>query len=336
MKKTIAHNQPGIPVDIVLGPEWWHANTGITFDRDFFFHPLKRVEAEQEMEKTLYERWGRYGLGTEKDFPRPEVGAVHLAAGFKISEMMGCRVEYSENHPPQVLCANREELKLDVEDAFKSNVFIDFIEMCEAIETKYGYLTGDVNWGGILNIAMDLRGQQVFLDMAMEDRQLVPFFDNIFEVLSRFLGLMNRMTGSTSISVNRVVKHLDPQVLLHSECSHTMISTGDYEKYLMKYDLEWAKSNPPFGIHYCGSDPHRYAAQFANIPRLAFLDVGWGGDVTLLRQHLPNTFLNIRLSPVEIVKMSPDEIYNTATELIQQSGKDTNYYYLPHLVMYNL
>jgi hypothetical protein len=27
--------------------EWWYKNTGITFDRDFFFHPLKRVESEQ-------------------------------------------------------------------------------------------------------------------------------------------------------------------------------------------------------------------------------------------------------------------------------------------------
>jgi len=36
-----------IPVDIVLAPEWWYKNTGITFEGDFFFHPLKRVESEQ-------------------------------------------------------------------------------------------------------------------------------------------------------------------------------------------------------------------------------------------------------------------------------------------------
>ncbi len=43
-----------IPVDIVLAPEWWNKYTGITFDRDFFFHPLKRVEFEQQMEKELF------------------------------------------------------------------------------------------------------------------------------------------------------------------------------------------------------------------------------------------------------------------------------------------
>ncbi len=43
-----------LPVDIVLAPEWWNKNEKITFDRDFFYHPLKRVEAEQQMEKVLF------------------------------------------------------------------------------------------------------------------------------------------------------------------------------------------------------------------------------------------------------------------------------------------
>ena len=61
-----------LPVDIVLAPEWWFKNTGITFDRDFFFHPLKRIESEQRMEKELFDRWGKYGLGADKDLPRME------------------------------------------------------------------------------------------------------------------------------------------------------------------------------------------------------------------------------------------------------------------------
>ncbi|MDP4268918.1 MAG: hypothetical protein Q8909_02205, partial [Bacteroidota bacterium] len=80
-------NQPLLPVDIVLAPEWWAKNTELTFDRDFFFHPLKRVESEQRMEKELYARWGKYGLGEHHAEKRPEVGAVHLAAGYLLSEM---------------------------------------------------------------------------------------------------------------------------------------------------------------------------------------------------------------------------------------------------------
>lgn len=309
-----------LPVDIVLSPEWWHKHTGITFDRDFFFHPLKRVECEQKMEKTLYERWGEYGLGADKDTIRPEIGAVHLAAGFLLSEIMGCKVEYTEEHPPLVHCANRENLNIDVEGAFKTKTYKDFEVLCDTLKKKYGYLTGDVNWGGILNNALDIRGQQLYIDMATGDKNLHSFFDDIHGVISKFTKFMELETMTTSISVNRVARYFEKPILLHSQCSHTMISNDDYEYFLQKYDMEWAKNNRPFGIHYCGNDPHRYAESFAKIPHLAFLDIGWGGNVRILRKHLPETFLNIRLSPVELIKQSNDDIRETITRLVNESG----------------
>ncbi len=309
-----------LPVDIILAPEWWNKNTGITFDRDFFFHPLKRVESEQKMEKTLYERWGRYGLGTDKDTVRPEIGAVHLAAGYFLSEIMGCKVEYSEDHPPTVNCDNREDLKVDIEGAFKTKAYKDFEALCDALQVKYGYLIGDVNWGGILNIALDIRGQQLFLDMAMEGEKVQALFDDIYGVISKFVTYVESETKTTSISVNRVARFYEKPLLLHSQCSHTMISSEDYERYLMKYDMKWAEKNRPYGIHYCGNDPHRYAESFAKLPALDFLDVGWGGDVKILRKHLPNTFLNIRLDPVTINDCTDSELEETITRLVEDSG----------------
>lgn len=88
----------------------------------------------------------------------------------------------------------------------------------------------------------------------------------------------------------------------------------------MQFDVEWSQRHRPYGIHYCGKDPHRYASSFARIPHLDFLDVGWGGDVKLLRKHLPNTFFNLRLSPVDIVKQSPDEIKATVRRLVHESN----------------
>jgi hypothetical protein len=309
-----------LPVDIVLAPEWWHKNTGIIFDRDFFFHPARRVEDEQKMEKTLYERWGRYGLGADRNHKRPEIGAVHLAAGFFISEILGCRVEYSENHPPVVSCDNRHELEIDPDGAYKTRAYQNFESLLDILKTRYGYLTGDINWGGVLNIALDIRGQQIFIDMATEDEGIQSFLDDIYQVISDFVTLVECRTKTTSISVNRVARHFTKPLLLHSECSHTMIGCEDYERYLMKYDIGWAKKNRPFGIHYCGPDPHRFAEVFAKLPALDFLDLGWGGDVALLRKHLPRTFFNIRISPVELLRMNAGEIRSTVRKLVKESG----------------
>jgi hypothetical protein len=311
--------QEVLPVDIVLAPEWWYMNEKITFDKDFFFHPAKRVEEEQRMEKVLYEKWGKYGLGLHHNEKRPEIGAVHLAAGFLLSEMFGCKVEYTEAHPPQVIAANRENLVVNEAEVIKSEALKRVLNLIDKFKKKYGYLTGDINWGGILNLAMDIRGESIFVDMMMAPDDVNIFFTKIASVIEQFTSIIKKETGSTSVSVNRGVRHFKNPVFLHSECSHTMISEEDYEAYLLPFDIHWSKLRP-FGIHYCGTDPHRMAGSFAKIPHLDFLDVGWGGDVKLLRKYLPDTFLNIRLSPVEMTKLSDTEIRDTITRLVHDSG----------------
>jgi len=313
-------NSPTLPSDIVLAPAWWFHNEGITFEEDFFYNPARRVEAERKMEKVLYERWGRYGLGEDRDKDLPVVGAVHLAAGYLMSEMLGCKVEYKEDAPPQVICANVPDLSIWGEAAFESIAYKKFEQLKEALKTKYGYLTGDVNWGGILNIGLDLRGEALFMDMFDKPEEVNRFLGEIAKVIERFTQGLQKETGSTSVSVNRNVRHLEPTVFLHSECSHTMISVEDYKKFLLAYDKQWSEKYRPFGIHFCGKDPDRYGATFAELGRLDFLDVGWGGDVAKLRKQLPNRFLNIRLSPVDIIEQSVGEIEATIRRLVADSG----------------
>lgn len=308
-----------LPVDIVLAPEWWFEHEGITFDKDFFFHPARRVEEEQKMEKVLYNRWGKYGIGSDRKTKRPEIGAVHLAAGFLLSEMLGCEINYTDSHPPQVVCANREDLAINVADVFRSDSFKRYLHLSEIMKKKYGYLTGDINWGGILNLAMDLKGESILMDMMMNPDEVMVYFSKLAELISEFTSGLLKETGSTSISVNRGVRYFQKPVFLHSECTHTMISAEDYESFLLPFDLEWSKVRP-FGIHYCGPDPHRMAESFAKIPHLDYLDVGWGGDIKVLREYLPDTFFSIRLSPVEIINQTIEEIANTITRLVKESN----------------
>jgi hypothetical protein len=311
---------PLLPVEIVLAPDWWHAHAGIDFDQDFFFHPRRRVEAERKMEQVVYERWGQFGQGGDRDRNVPLLGAVHLAAGFLLSEMLGCDVEYRADAPPQVRPKGQDRLAVDEEAAFTSPAFRRLEALAGQLETSHGYVAGDVNWGGILNLALELRGQELLMDLADQPERVSAFFDQIGCVIERFVGFVESKTGSSSISVNRAVLHRPGAVFLHSECTHTMVSSAHYEEFLLPFDIAWSRRHQPFGIHYCGPDPHRFAAAYAKVPRLDFLDVGWGGDLRILRQHLPNTFLNIRLSPVEIVTQTPEQIGSTVRRLVMDSG----------------
>ncbi len=309
-----------LPVEIVFHPSWWNRHAGITFDEDFFYHPARRVEAERRMEQVLYERFGDLGLGEDRDRDLPVIGAIHNAAGFLVSEMLGCRVDYLEDAPPQVICANRPDLALDAEAAFRSPAARRLRTLIDALKTKFGFVVGDVNWAGLLNLALDLRGQAVFLDMEDRPDEARGYFRRIAAVLERFTGEIARETGTTSISVNRTVRHFPESIYLHSECALTMISAAHYDAFIRPIDEVWSRRHRPFGVHYCGADPHRYAETLAGLPRLDFLDVGWGGDVAALRARLPETFLNIRLSPVEIVDWTAGRIREIVTGLVRAAG----------------
>jgi hypothetical protein len=309
-----------LPVEVVFHPSWWHKHAGISFDEDFFYDPRRRVEDERKMERVLYERLGDLGRGEDRDRDLAVIGPVHNAAGYLLSEMIGCRVEYKEDAPPQVIPAGRADLELDVEAVFAGQPFLRLRRLVEALKRTHGPVVGDVNWGGILNLALDRRGQDIFLDMVDRPEEVRTFFARIAEVIDRFTSYLARETGTTSISVNRTVRHLRPSVFLHSECALTMISTEHYESFLVPFDSAWSERRRPFGIHYCGADPHRIADAFAGLPHLDFLDVGWGGDLAVLRQKLPKTFLNIRLSPVEIVNQSVEEIREAIESRVAASG----------------
>ena len=308
-----------LPVDIVFHPSWWHNNAGITFDEDFYYHPLKRVEAEKQMEHELYERFGRFGLGKDRNKNSPVIGPVHNASGYILSEILGCKVDYLEDSAPQVIPAGMDKLDANLEASFKSPAFKRFSNFLDQLKAKYGYVTGDINWGGVLNIALDLVGEKVFIDFFTEPEKIKTQFQKIAAIIEKFVVDIKKETGTSSISVNRNVRNIEQPVFLHSECSHTMISTDQYEDFLLPIDLEWSKKYRPFGIHYCGSDPHRYAEIFSKITNLDFLDVGSGGDVEKLREHLPNTFLNIRLDPVTINDLSDIELESDIIRLVEAS-----------------
>ena len=70
--------EPYLPADIIFHPNWWHKNYGLTFDRDFFYDPTRRVNQEQQMRQLLYERFGDLGLGCRFTQFSQSVGCTYL------------------------------------------------------------------------------------------------------------------------------------------------------------------------------------------------------------------------------------------------------------------
>jgi hypothetical protein len=316
-----------LPVDVVFHPDWWRTHYGLDFREPFHFEPRARVESERRMRQALHDRFGDLGLGEASAQPRPVVGPVHLAIGFIVQAMLGCQVRFLEDAAPWVLCADLSDEQvwaLKLPDLETASPMRETIAMMDALEAEFGYLEGDIPWDGVQNVALDLRGQQLFLDYYDSPELVHHLFGIIAHTIYAVADYVQSRTGTSSISLNRIVASIDPRLHLHSNCSVQMISKATYEEFLLPYECWLAERLQPYGIHHCGDSLERVIEAYARVPELAYIDVGWGSDVAACRKALPETFLSLRLDPARLRGQTPAQVRADVEWLLEHAGSLDN------------
>jgi uroporphyrinogen-III decarboxylase len=312
-----------LPVEVVFHPSWWHRHYGITFREDFFFDPITRVACERAMRAALYDRLGDLGLGEATALPRPVIGPVNIAAGWLPSGVLGCEIRFFDDASPEVIPANMSDEQitaLQPPELETNPLFKKVISMMDVLQKHYGSLEGDVNWEGLQNVALNLRGQQLFVDYYENPILAQHLLEVVAATLRKITTYVRQRTGSTSIAVNRIVGAVDSRISLHPNCSVQMISPMMYHDFLLPHERELARELYPYGVHHCGVDAHKVAKEYAQVEGLEFLDVGWGSDVAACRAALPDAFFSLRLSPIRVATLSPEEVAADAERLLDASG----------------
>lgn len=312
-----------LPVTFVFHPEWWHKNYGLTFEKNFFYDPDVRVETDLKMRKILYERFGKFAMNKKPIKPRPCIGATYLAAGYIISEMFGCKIKYCNDASPEALpkmISDEEADKIEPVSLKENDAFKQVSELIDKLKGKFGYVTGDINWQGVLNVALDIRGQEIFIDIAKHPQRARRIFFSITKTIIDFVNYIRGETETSSISVNRAVKYVNPKINLHSNCSVVMVSPEMYKDYLSEYDVKLSQALQPYGIHHDGNNLHIHADGYAKVPNVCFYDVGWGSDIALCREKLPDAFLNLRYDPVKLHVATPEEVKKDVARMLKEAG----------------
>jgi len=311
-----------IPCEVVFHPDWWHKHAGISFGEDYFFDPETRMAAELKHRQVLFEKFGSVGLGEESSIEKPVMGPVHLAAGFVVSAALGCEIRFNDDNPPEVLPRNMSDddvMALEVPDVANTWPMNKLLPLMDALEAKYGSVEGDINWQGLLNTALDLRGQSFMMDYYTNPDLVKRLLDVIYETTLETVNLIRKRTGTSSMAVNRVVGVVDPAISMHSNCSVTMISQDTYDEFHLPYELKLANALRPYGIHHCGNDMEKVAESYAKTDPM-LLDVGWGSDIALCREKLPNAILSLRIDPVQMNKWTPDDVEREVSRCIEAAG----------------
>jgi uroporphyrinogen-III decarboxylase len=313
-----------IPVDVTFHASWWHKHAGIDFSQEFFDEPDYRIECDLKMRKTLYEKFGHLGLGEKDPKPRPIMGSDLLASGYLYSAIMGCNIRFFANTPPEVICANLsdEEIEaLEELDISKNKVWQDTIRQFEYLKNKYGYVESHINLQGIQNIAMDLRGSELFIDYMANPALANKLINRCTDLTLQIGKYIASNSKVLSHGVTAITSKTMPNAYVTSNCTVEMVSQKTYEKFLLEPDIKLAKYFKPFGIHHCGQSMEHVIEGYAKVENLVFAEVGAGSDIARVRQTLPQTWLNLRYSPVKIMTASDHEIATDIEAMSKSAGK---------------
>ncbi|MEN6603210.1 MAG: hypothetical protein ABFD86_12415, partial [Bryobacteraceae bacterium] len=236
-----------IPAEIIFNPAWWRRNYGISFEQPFYLDAAARIENDVLMRRVMYER---FGLGEPDPKPRPVIGSMYVAGGFVIPALFGVEVRFAAGQAPWPVpkCLSREEaMALAVPDFENLWPMKQLIQQMDELEKEHGYLVGDLDLDGVLNTALQLRGEQFFVDLA-EDPELVDHVCRVVaETQAHVGGYVRSRTGTNSISVNRSIVNVDPRIYLHGNCTVQMVSPATYRRSLLKWEVYLAERLAPYG-----------------------------------------------------------------------------------------
>ena len=149
-------------------------------------------------------------------------------------------------------------------------------------------------------------------------RRVRRVLEIIAELIVDVASYVRERTGSCSIAVTAWSSGWT-RLFIHANCSVQMISPHSYRALHLPVEQRMAARIQPFGIHHCGNNMQRVAPVYAE-PGIAFADVGWGSDLAACRAALPDTFLNLRLSPVRMLTCTPQEMVADVEQLLRVAG----------------
>ncbi|MCD4716141.1 MAG: dihydropteroate synthase [Desulfobacterales bacterium] len=310
-----------IPLGVGFYPDWFHKQFGISFGREYYFDPDTRIETRMEIDRRLYEKFGDVGLGDPEPKPKPLItfGMVMLPTIF------GCEIIYNDDALPWAMPLNLSEdevMKLEVPDIFNSYPMTDMIKQIEYLSDKYGKVVGDINTTGVQNLALKIRGDQLYIDFFEKPELCRHLLGICAECIIQLFRFNEKTTGTGAIDVTPMC---DPKLYVFPNCTAEQISLDTYEDFVLEYDNQVADACHPVGIHHCGSvDEVLYG--YAKVHHLEFVEIGFGSDVKKTREVFgPEVAVNARISPVLMKNGSAEDVATEVRRLIDNGAPLHNF-----------
>ncbi|MDR3643757.1 MAG: uroporphyrinogen decarboxylase family protein [Clostridia bacterium] len=290
-------------------PSWWQKEYGISFGERYIFDPDYRVETTLFKWRAINERFPELHVGARD--PKPEVIPVDYqnALGPAVA---GCEIMYPENNYPLSRHLSEDRLgSLKIPDD-PENAF-PYKEMIGQVKYLNRKFNKDVNpfifKNGILNDAVLIRGDQIFLDLMDENEIAKQVMDFSFDL------------GVKVFEMNFKNRSM-PAVMPLCNCTAELIGPETYESAQLDYDsrmLSYLKSRgQKTMLHHCGFfDP--FISQYKKLPEPEYLQIGFKSDPKAALNAFPNSHVDYCYSANWMATATAGEVEEKTKQVLEAS-----------------
>jgi hypothetical protein len=289
-------------VSIGFTPRWYRARLGIDFSEAWHEDPAYRAESLLAMKRLLH------GCFPTVPYFRPVMDdglerSCWTLSGVNgimtIPRLYGIEIRYSSDGWPDArdgMHLPREEIPVDRPfDLDRHPVLTDLERQIGIIRDRAGPVHGYLNYQGLLNVALKVRGNDIFLDLLDDPDWVRRFLRHIAETISAVSWRIQAMQRASGFAVD---------LLSMSNCVMNLISPGQYEEFVLPLDRQLCGRYPRFGIHTCNWKADPYLDALRKIPRMGYLDTGIESDLERMRALFPETRRAVLYSPVQLESKS--------------------------------
>ena len=300
------------PINISMSYQWFNRFAGLTFDEGIITDPIKRTEAMRECSRYLYSRFEDVGLGSAN--PEPLPAAAAFCGDRFASAMFGCEIHYFQDQAPSVEAINAEPeqmLLLKMPDFDNNPIINKFLSDAKILKNKYGKVSGGINTGSPLNVAVSLYGEDFLYACASHPEAA----QHVLLVIGKTIYRLDR---EISPLAEPDAYPLSPKTGGLGNCPAIMISPGMYREVILPMDLWYRSHVEEFHVHHCGVID-RYLDIYKEMTP-ATIDVGGGSDYELLRKTFPEMPCSLLIDTFKVEKMTQGQIDEFVSDIVRRAS----------------
>ena len=307
-------DEPFLRPEIGFTPRWFCKNLDIDFGQQWHINPAYRRDSLAAMGQEVKHRFGAIPIGYGGDPANPRDLLTGTFGACCIAAIYGIEIVYAQDNWPN--CAHQyltddETERLEPPDLDTNPFFTDLMKQVDWIAETIGSIEGYINWQGVLNNAQRLRGEDLFVDMALYPQRATRLFDCVTQTMIDAATRLYERQRETGVNVRHFTV---------SNCLVNMVSPQQYRELLMPFDCKLSETFGLLGIHNCAWNADPYIEDYASIPNVAYIDMGQESDLARAKDLMPNARRAVMYTPMDARQKDLEEIKTDLERIARDYG----------------